>query len=204
MAGRHGKKKPPVTLFNEVECDEAYGVAGHKGQPHVVKAKGRKGRRRRRKSTSGGGKMAKEKPPVFGMIQRGGLVVLHLLANVRQKTIEPFIKDTIASGTPVYTGEYSIYARLERWGYAHKSVNHGRGEYAREEDGDGFCDVHVNTMEGFWSLRRRWLRPHRGISQEKLPLYLGFFEFVHNVRRRGKALLPALIELLVAKDPGAQ
>src|SRR5262245_3031830 len=44
---------------------------------------------------------------------------------------------------------------------------------------------------------RSWLRPHRGISQEKLPLYLGFFEFVHNVRKRGKALLPALIELLV-------
>jgi len=34
-------------------------------------------------------------------------------------------------------------------------------------------------------------------SQEKLPLYVGFFEFVHNVRKRGKALLPALIELLV-------
>ena len=40
--------------------------------------------------------------------------------------------------------------------------------------------------------------PHRGISQEKLPLYLGFFEFVLNVRQRGKALLDALIELLVA------
>ena len=59
------------------------------------------------------------------------------------------------------------------------------------------CEVHVNTMEGFWSLLRSWLRPHRGISQEKLPVYLGFFEFVHNVRKRGKALLPALIELLV-------
>ena len=44
-------------------------------------------------------------------------------------------------------------------------------------------------MEGFWSLLRSWLRPHRGISQEKLPVYLGFFEFVHNVRKRGKALL---------------
>lgn len=40
-------------------------------------------------------------------------------------------------------------------------------------------------MEGFWSLLRSWLRPHRGISQAKLPLYLGFFEFVHNTRKRG-------------------
>jgi transposase len=55
----------------------------------------------------------------------------------------------------------------------------------------------VNTREGLWSLLRSWLRPQRGISQEKLPLYLGFFEFVHNVRKRGKALLGSLIELLV-------
>jgi hypothetical protein len=55
-----------------------------------------------------------------------------------------------------------------------------------------------------WSLLRSWLRPHRGISQEKLPLSLGFFEFVHNVRKRGKALLSSLIELLVSKDPEIQ
>ena len=52
---------------------------------------------------------------------------------------------------------------------------------------------HVNTIEGFWSLLRSWLRPHRGISQDKLPLYLGFFQFVHNARRRGRALVAALV-----------
>jgi transposase-like protein len=186
-----------VTLSNEVECDEASVTAGHKGQPEVVKKHGRKGRRRRRKGPRGRGTLAKERPPVFGMMQRGGQVVIHLLANVQQKTIEPFITDTIIPGTLISTDEYSIYARLQTWGYDHKRVNHGRGEFARDEDGDGFCEVHVNTMEGFWSLLRSWLRPHRGISQEKLPLYLGFFEFVHNVRKRGKALLGALIELLV-------
>jgi hypothetical protein len=51
-------------------------------------------------------------------------------------------------------------------------------------------------------LLRSWLRPHRGISQAcgsaaSLPLYLGFFEFVQNARRRGKALLGALITALV-------
>jgi len=131
------------------------------------------------------------------MIQRGGEVVIQMLANVRQKTIEPLIKAAIAPGTQVYTDEYDIYARLDEWGYAHRSVCHGCGEYARDEDGDGFHEIHVNTMEGFWSLLRSWLRPHRGISQEKLPLYLGFFEFVHNVRKRGKALLSSLVQLLI-------
>jgi transposase-like protein len=132
------------------------------------------------------------------MIQRGGEVVIRMLANVQQATIEPLIKATIVPGTQVYTDEYAIYHPLPEWGYAHKTVCHGAGEYARDDDGDGFCEVHVNTMEGFWSLLRSWLRPHRGISQEKLPLYLGFFEFVHNAKKRGKALLTALLENLLA------
>ena len=137
------------------------------------------------------------------MIQRGGQVVIRMLENVKQITIAPLIQRTIAPGTLVYTDEYDIYARLEEWGYGHETVCHAAGEYARDDDGDGFCEVHVNTMEGFWSLLRSWLRPHQGISQERLPLYLGFFEFVHNVRRRGKALLRSLIKLLVTpRNPG--
>lgn len=121
-----------------------------------------------------------------------------MLANVQQKTIQPILKQTIQLGSLIFTDEYDIYARLNDWGYQHKTVNHSAGEYARDEDGDGFHEVHVNTMEGFWSLLRSWLRPHRGISQEQLPVYLGFFEFIHNVRRRGKALLGSLLSLLVA------
>ena len=133
------------------------------------------------------------------MLQRGGEVVIRMLEDVQQATIGPWIKRTITPGTTVYTDEYDIYDRLDEWGYSHETVCHSRGEYARDDDGDGFCEVHVNTLEGFWSLLRSWLRPHRGIPQETLPLYLGFFEFVHNVRARGKALLGALIaQLLVS------
>ncbi len=124
-------------------------------------------------------------------------MLLPMLANVGQKTIEPIITGAIAPGTLIHTDEHGIYARLERWRYGHKTVCHGCGEYARDEDGDGFCEVHVNTIEGFWSLLRSWLRPHRGISQEKLPDDLGFFQFVHNARRRGRALLGALIAGMV-------
>ena len=121
-----------------------------------------------------------------------------MLPDVRQATIRPVIETTVAEGALVHTDEHDVYARLEEWGYVHETVCHARGEYARDDDGDGFCEVHVNTLEGFWSLLRSWLRPHRGISQEKLPLYLGFFEFVHNVRVRGKALLGELIASLVS------
>lgn len=149
----------------------------------------------------GRGTLAKEKPPIFGMVERGGAVVLHMLANVRQATIQPLILSTLAPGSLINTDEYDIYARLPAWGYEHKTVCHGRGEYARDEDGDGYGEVHVNTMEGIWSLLRSWLRPHRGISQEKLPFYLALFEFVHNAKRRGRALLGSLITAILPTTP---
>src|SRR5918994_5964077 len=156
--------------------------------------KSRAGRRRRLKGACGRGTLEKEKPPILGLIQRDGQVVLRMLPNVKQKTIKPIITTAVVKGTMIYTDEYSIYARLPVWGYQHKTVCHSRGEYARDEDGDGFHEVHVNTLEGFWSLLRSWLRPHRGISQEKLPIYLGFFQFIHNTRKRGKALLGGGVE----------
>lgn len=181
-----------------MEADEVYVVAGHKGQPEIVRKLGRKGRRRRLKGARGRGTLDSEKPPILGLLQRDGEVVIHMLPNVQQATIRPIMLSTVKPESLLYTDTYDIYARLPEWGYGHKTVNHSQGEYARDEDGDGFHEVHINTLEGFWSLLRSWLRPHRGISQEKLPIYLGFFEFVHNVRRRGKALLVSLLMLLLA------
>ena len=120
--------------------------------------------------------------------------------NVKQKTIEPLIKKRVAKGSTTCTDEYNIYARLQEWGYKHQTVNHGKGEYARDEDGDGFHEVHVNTIEGVWSLLRSWLRPHRGVSQDKLPIYVKFFEFIHNCRKRGKSLISSLIQVLVVNN----
>jgi transposase len=75
--------------------------------------------------------------------------MIRMLADVKQKTIGPLIKETITPGAVVYTDEYNIYARHPEWGYRHRTVCHADGECARDEDGDGFCEVHVNTVEGF-------------------------------------------------------
>lgn len=83
------------------------------------------------------------------MIQRNGELVINMLPNVQQATIKPYIEATIVPGSTVYTDEYDIYHRLEEWGYKHHTVNHSAGEYARDEDGDGFHEIHVNTQEAF-------------------------------------------------------
>ena len=124
-----------------------------KGQPEQVKKK-RLGRRNRLKGARGSGTLAKEKPPIFGMIRRGGEVVIKMLANVKKTTIEPIIKATVADKSLIFTDEYGIYNGVKAMGYEHKTVCYSDFEYAGDEDGDGFHEVHVNTMEGFWSLLR--------------------------------------------------
>ena len=125
-----------------------YVVAGHKGHPQAVAAKGRKGRRNRLKGSRGRGTLAKEKPPILGLVQRNGEVIIKMLANVQQDSIKPIIQKVVAVGSKVFTDEYNIYNRLTEWGYEHQTVNHSQGEYARDEDGDGFHEVHTNTIEG--------------------------------------------------------
>ncbi len=113
--------KPTVQLAGAVVCDEVYVTAGHKGNPEAVSKKGAKGYPSGSKRR-GRGTLEKAKPPLFGMIQRSGEVVIRMLANVQQATIEPLIKATIVPGTQVYTDEYAIYHPLPEWGYAHKTV----------------------------------------------------------------------------------
>jgi hypothetical protein len=94
------------------------------------------------------GTLAKEKAPIFGMLQRTGEVVIRMLENVQQVTIGPLIKRTIAKGSTVSTDEYDISSRSSAWGCTHETVCHAAGEFARDDDGDGLCEVHVNTLEG--------------------------------------------------------
>jgi len=74
---------------------------------------------------------------------------MRMWENIQQVTIKPLIQATIAPDTLVYTDEDDLYSRLEEWGDDHESVCHSAGEDARDDDGDGLCEVHVNTLEGF-------------------------------------------------------
>jgi transposase len=138
------------------------------------------------KGKRGRGTSADEKNPVFGMVERGGKCHLRVLDNVQQKTIQPVLEECVSKGSELHTDEYVIYDKVTKWGFQHQTVEHAIGEYAQDKDGDGIYEVHCNTQEGMWSLLRSWLRPHRGVSQEKLPFYVGFFEWIHNLKVRGK------------------
>jgi len=121
------------------------------------------------------------------MIPRGGEGGMRRREHVPPRTITPLLQATMAPGPCLDTDADAIDRRLEPGGDAPASVGHSRGEDARDADGEGVHAVHVQTLEGLCSRRRSWLRPHRGLSPDHWPLYVGFCAFVHNVRRRGKA-----------------
>ncbi len=94
------KRRSNVRMGGVVEGDEGYVVAGHKGRPDQIE--GRAPRRRRLQDAPGRGTLEKEKPPIFGMIERGGEVRIVMLENVQQKTIRPLIEATIEPGCGQY------------------------------------------------------------------------------------------------------
>jgi len=74
---------------------------------------------------------------------------------------------------------------------------------AKGDNGGGVCgvtstrwEVNINMMEGFSLVIATWSRPYRDVSQERYSLYLGFFEFIRNIRERGKTVPQLLLGAL--------
>src|SRR5258708_35353235 len=64
-------RRPEPALSGEVECDEGYVVAGHKGNPEAVRREGRAGRRRRLQGERGRSTLPKAKPPSCVLLTQG-------------------------------------------------------------------------------------------------------------------------------------
>jgi hypothetical protein len=65
--------------------------------------------------------------------------------------------------------------------------------WARDDDGDGKHEVHVNTCEGLWTKVRNFLRPFRGVHKTYLAVSVAICE----VRINEKRIAPGCITQLV-------
>jgi transposase-like protein len=88
--------------------------------------------------------------------------------------------------------EWTGYTRLER---KHAMVNHGAYEWARDDDGDGIREVHVNTIEGMWTSVTNFLRPFRGVHKRYLSRYVAMCEFSINQKRATPKFVSSIIAL---------
>lgn len=139
--------------------------------------------------TTGGkrGRGAPNKTVVLGMLEKDGDVMTKIVENVRRKTIYPHIEENIVQGSTIHSDELRSYATLDTKGYIHDTVNHSAGEYVRN-------GIHVNGLEGFWSLFKRSVRStHVHISGKHMAKYLGEFEFRYNLRKNPSAMFQILL-----------
>lgn len=87
-------------------------------------------------------------------------------------------------GATVNTDEWQGYNRVEKSGRVHKTVCHKPGQrvWAKDMDGDGVNEVHTNTIEGFWTGLRNFLRPFRGVNKVYLQQYVLVHQWAHNLK----------------------
>jgi transposase len=138
-------------LHAEIELDEAY-FGG--------KRKGRRGRGTR------------NKVPVFGILERNGIVRVEVVHDVTTESLLSMTAKTVRRGSIVYTDKFRSYDALMFCGYRHLMVDHKR-RFATGK-------VHISGLEGFWSYAKERIIKFHGVSKDKFPLYLKEMEFQHN------------------------
>ena len=117
---------------------------------------------------------------------------LRVVHHTDKETLCQHVHTFTQANTEVYTDEWQSYNHVIR---PHASVCHSAGEWARDDDGDGIREVHVNTVEGMWTTVRNFLRPFRGVHKRYLSRYIAMCEFSINLKRITPSFISALVAL---------
>ena len=164
------------------EADEMYQNSGEKGIKHPDP---NDPPRRRGNQSRGHGTWDSDRPPVLGVIGReSGQIRLEVKHNSARKDLEPTVLDVTQPGSTINTDEWGAYNYLADADRLHVTACHtpGKRVWARDDDGDGIREVHVNTSKGFRTGLRNFLRPFRGVNKVYLQQYVAIHEWAHNIK----------------------
>ncbi len=149
--------------------------------------------RRRANKPRGRGTYANDRPPVCAVIGRESRQVrIRVVQNTQGGTLCPFVERFTKPEATIYTDEYDSYNQLRR---VRLTVCHSHNEWARDADGDGLREVHVNSNEGGWTGLRNFLRPFRGVHKKCLAGYVAIYEFAVNQKCVSPQFVSAIVHL---------
>lgn len=141
----------------------------------------------------GRGTYANDRPPVCAVIGRHSRQIrIRVLPDTKGTTLVPFVEQFTKVTATVYTDEYDSYNHLNR---VRHTVCHSQNEWARDDDGDGIREVHVNSNEGGWTGVRNFLRPFRGVHKQYLAGYIAIHEFAVNQKHVTPEFVSAIVRL---------
>lgn len=139
----------------------------------------------------GHGTYDNDRPPIVGTVGReSGQVRLRVVKHTDGKTLKQHLVRFTQPDTIANTDEWTGYHQIPR---QHVTVHHGEHEWARDEDGDGIREVHINTAEGLWTGTRNFLRPFRGVHKDYLSGYVAMCEHSINLKRITPQFIAALV-----------
>jgi len=166
-------------------------MRGKKGVPHLDPEDPP---RRRANARPGHGTWENDRPPVCGLVGReGGEIRLTVTERSDGATLDTVVRRASWPMVTVNTDEWCGYNGLPEMGRARATVRHVAREWARDDDGDGIREVHINTLEGLWTGLRNFVRPFRGVNKVYLYQYVAMFEWGYNVKRVTVAFVQALL-----------
>jgi len=158
-----------------VEADETY-VGGH-----------------RRDDPRGRPGPDSHKTPVFGIVERKGRVIAVPVGNVKRVTLLPIVQMHVIPASTVHTDELKSYGTLTAEGFDHRTINHSEQVYVSG-------DVHVNTIEGFWSLVKRGIDGvYHSVSRRHLLSYLNEYAWRYNHRNDTRSMFRSLLASLTIR-----
>lgn len=135
-----------------------------------------------------GGMGGKGKTVLFGMLERGGDIVVQVVPDRQSGTLLPVVRANVKPHTEIHTDEHRAYGGLGTMGYWHKTVNHAREEYVSK------TGTTVNAIEGFWRhLKASIAGTHISVSPKYLNRYAKEFEYRFNRRSEPASMLPELL-----------
>lgn len=122
------------------------------------------------------------KVAVLSLVERGGKQRSVVLDSAPTKPqIVRALKKHVHPETTLHT-DGAQYYKSTLVVKDHKSVNHAAGEYARR---DGETSVHVNTLEGFFSVfKRGMIGTYQHVSEAHFQRYVNEFDFRQNTREK--------------------
>jgi transposase len=166
-------------------------MRGKKGVPHLDPD----GLPRRRGNRAPGhGTGESDRPPVCGVAGRpSGAVRLTVTEHSDGETLNGVVRGAAEPPAVVKTDDWRGYDRMAETGCAREVVCHAAGEWARDDDGDGVREVHVNTLEGLWTGLRDFLRMFRGVNKKYLYQYVSIFEWGSNIKRVTPEFIRAML-----------
>ena len=152
-------------LEGEVELDEMY-LGGRETNKHESK---------RIPNTQG--RSTKTKTPIFGMVARKGSAHAFVVEDTKAETLKPYIQQFCADDAHLFTDELSSYSCLDRMGYQHGVIEHGKRQYS---NGKGLT---INSIEGFWGhFKRMVFGTYHFVSKSYLQRYVDEAIYRYNTR----------------------